>query len=150
MILTHCGTTYECAVAVKCTSDNYIRLYDANGAEIAAFYNISDFSDYELSGGDFVAPCHGGLPIALTTYAIKGRTITAADWVLSDDGTEYCYEIENSLISANSTTCNILLFFAHGTELEYRSEQEAGKIVLYTEAAPLEDVVINSIVIMRA
>lgn len=150
MVLTHCGATYECAVAVKCETDGYIRLYDAGGAEIAAFYNISDFSDYSLSGGSFVAPCDCNTPIPLKTYAIKGRTISASDWILSDDSTEYYYEIESGLISANVTTCNVLLFFANGTEFEYRSAQEAGKIVLYTEAAPLEDVVINSIVIMRA
>lgn len=149
MVLTHCGVTYECAVAVKCADDKYIRLYDAGGAEIAAFYNISDFSDYSLTGGSFVAPCDCAMPIPLKPYAIKGRTIKTTDWNLSDAGEYYC-EIESGLISANVTTCNILLFFAHGTDLEYRSAQEAGKIVLYTESAPDVDIIVDSIVIIRA
>ena len=147
MFVTHCGTTYECDVAAKCTSDNYIKLYK-DGKEIAAFYEISDFSDFEISGGSFVAPCSGGNPIILTTYVVKGRTISAEDWATADDG-RYFVEIENDLISANATTCNIMLYFAEGTSLSYDAEQENGKIVLYTSAAPLVDVVIDSIEITR-
>lgn len=149
MQLIHCGVTYECDVAVKCTDDNYIKLYDSNGVEIAAFYKITDYSDYELSGGDFIAPCDCSFPIVLTTYIIGGRTITTNDWALSDAG-EYYFEIENDLISGNATTCNVLLLFAPGTELEYTSTQESGKLTLSIGAsAPLADVVIDSIQISR-
>ena len=150
MIVTHSGTSYECAAAAKCTSDNYIKLYDENGNEIVSFYNISDFSEYEISGGEFVAPCECGNPIVLTTYVVKGRTISAADWILSDDGTKYYYEIANRLISGNATTCNIMLFFAEGTELSYSAKQEEGKIIFYVDSAPLVDVTINSIQITRS
>ena len=146
MILTHCGVTYNCDAAVKCTSDKYIKLYK-NGEEIAAFYNISDFSEYEISGGSFTYPCEGGNPILLTSYAIKGCTISTNDWILS--GNRYYYEIENGLFSANAKTCNILLFFAEGTEVSYTAEQANGKITLFTDAAPLADVVIDSIEITR-
>ena len=149
MIVTHCGTSYECAAAVKCTSDNYIKLYDENGNETAAFYNISDFSDYEIAGGSFVGPCECGNPVVLTTYVVKGRTISTTDWILADDNKYYC-EIEHRLISANTTTCNILLFFAKGTILSYTATQEEGKIVLCVEAAPISDIVIDSLQITKA
>lgn len=149
MIVTHCGTSYECAAAVKCTSDNYIKLYDENGNEIASFYNISDFSEYEISGGSFVGPCECGNPVVLTTYAIQGRTIATTDWVLSEDESSYYYEIENGLISANTTTCNVFLLFAQGTKLDYTATQEAGKITIKTSAAPLADVIIESIQISK-
>lgn len=149
MQIIHCGITYECAVAVKCTNDKYIKLYDANGVEIAAFHNISDFSDYTISGGSFVAPCDCATPISLSGFAIGGRTIAKSDWILANDG-RYAYEINNNLISGNVTTCNILLFFAEGTELEYKATQEEGKIILYTSNAPQNDIVLNSIQILRA
>lgn len=150
MKVTHSGTTYECAVAVKCADDKYIKLYDANGVEIAAFHNISDFSQYTISGGSFIAPCDCSVPIILTTYVFGGRTISKNDWILSDAG-EYYFEIENDLISANATTCNVLLLFAPGTELEYTSTQAAGKIVLNVgHSAPLVDIVIDGIQISRA
>ena len=148
MNVIHCGTTYVCAVAVKCESDKYIKLYDENGTEIAAFHGISDFSEYETSGGSFVDPCACTMPIALSAYSIGGRTITTNDWILGEDN-RYHYEIENDLISANVTTCNILILFAPGTELEYEATQEAGKLTLYTDAAPLDDIVIDSVQVTR-
>ena len=149
MQVIHCGVTYECSVAVKCECDKYIKLYDENGVEIAAFHHISDFSDYTISGGSFTAPGDCAAPIMLTTYVIGGRTITADDWILSDDGTKYNYEIANKLISGNPKTCDILLLFATGTELKYTASQEDGKLILSTDAAPLYDVVINSIQITK-
>ena len=149
MQVTHDGVTYDCKVAVKCENDNYIKLYDATGAEIVSFSGISDFSTFTIAGGSFVAPCDCDLPISLSAYAIGGKTITTNDWILSDDEEFYYYEIESNLISANATTCNVMLLFAQGTELEYTATQEAGKIVLHTEAAPIDDVVIESIQIIR-
>lgn len=149
MKLIHSGATYECDVAVKCENDKYIKLYDANGIEIVSFNNISDFSDYTLSGGSFVDPCDCAMPIMLSTYSIGGRTIKTSDWIRSSSG-QYCYEIESGLISANATTCNISLMFAAGTVLAYEAKQEAGKIVLSTASAPLVDIVIDSILIQRA
>lgn len=148
MQIVHSGVTYECAIAVKCENDRYIKLYDENGAEIASFHNISDFSDYTISGGSFVAPCDCSMPIPLSAYAIGGRTITTNDWILSEDNRFY-YEIESGLISDNATTCNVTLLFAEGTTLAYEATQEAGKVVLYTDAAPLADVIIESIQIVR-
>lgn len=148
MKVIHCGTTYECSYAVKCENDNYIKLYNENGAEIAAFHNISDFADYEISGGTFVDPCSCRMPIALSVYSIGGRTISTNDWILGADN-RYYYEIESDLISANITTCNISIFFAQGTDFEYEAMQETGKLILYTTAAPLADVVIDSLQITR-
>lgn len=148
MRVIHGNTTYECAVAVKCECDNYIKLYDENGVEIAAFYGILDFSQYTISGGSFTDPGENTMPIALTTYSIGGRTITTNNWIIGDDN-RYYYEIENDLISANVTTCNISIFFAQGTELEYEATQEAGKLILYTKAAPLADIVIDSLQVTR-
>ena len=148
MLLNHCGKTYECAVAVKCENDKYIKLYDENGAEIMAFHNISDFEDFEISGGSYTDPCHCIMPISLSTYAIGGRTIAASDWVLADSG-KYYYEIENDLISGNATTCNILLIFAANTLLPYEGTQEDGKVVLFVNDPPAGDIVIESIQIMR-
>lgn len=149
MTVTHSGTVYECAVAVKCEDDKYIILYDANGAEIAAFHDIADFSEYTISGGSFVAPCDCSMPIPLSVYSIGARTISVSDWVLSEDETQYCYEIASSLISGNTATCNVFLLFAQGTELEYTAAQESGKITLYTAEAPIADVVIESVQIVR-
>lgn len=148
MKLIHSGATYECNVAVKCENDKYIKLYDENGAETVSFKDISDFSDYEISGGEFIAPCDCTMPIPLTAYAIGGRTITTNDWILSDSD-KYYYEIESGLISSNSTTCNITLLFAQGTELTYQATQEEGKIVLHVDSAPLDNIVIDSIQITR-
>ena len=147
MIVTHSNVTYECDVAVKCENDNYIKLYK-NGEEIAAFYNISDFTDYSISGGSFIDPCDCANPISLKTYAVKGCTIAPGNWINADDG-RYYYEIENSLISGNTTTCNILLFFAAGTEFTYDATQEEGKIILYKNVKPDVDIVIDSIQITR-
>ena len=149
MQLTHDGVTYQCAVAVKCESDRYIKLYDAKGVEIISFSGINDFSNFTVVSGSFVAPSECALPISLSAYTIGGKTITTNDWILSDDSTSYYYEIESNLISANTTTCNVMLLFAQGTEFEYTATQEAGKIVLHTEAAPIDDVVIESIQITR-
>lgn len=149
MTLTYCGTTYTCATAVKCEEDNYIKLYDSNGTEIASFDNISDYSDFVLSGGSFVAPCDCTFPIPLSAYAIGAKTISSNEWILGGDS-RYYFAIESDLISANTATCDIILYFADGTELEYTAEQEAGKITLYTESAPLVDVRLDSIQIFRA
>lgn len=148
MKLTHSGVTYECETAVKCENDKYIKLYDASGVEIASFIGIADFSAYSISGGSFIDPCNCSKPIPLSTYAIGGRTIATEDWLLASNNKFY-YEIKSDLISENKTTCNVALLFAEGTELEYTTKQEAGKIVLYTDAAPLADVIIESIQITR-
>lgn len=148
MKIIHCGETFDCAVAVKCEADKYIKLYDASGAEIVAFHDISDFSDYTIEGGTFVAPCDCTLPISLKTYSIGGRTITSGEWIASDAG--YYVEIANSLISSNTTTCNIMLLFAPGTEFEYSARQEEGKIVIIAANIPFDDVVISGIQITRA
>ena len=150
MFVTHSGETYECAVAVKCENDKYIKLYDAAGTEIASFYGISDFSDYEVTGGSFVEPCNCAMPIALSAYTIGGRTITTNDWILSEDESQYYYEIESGLITANKSTCNVGLLFAPGTELEHEIAQDAGKLTIYTSAASLDDIVIESIQIIKA
>lgn len=149
MRINHCGTIYDCAVAVKCEDDNYIKLYDENGVEIVAFHNISDFLDFEISGGSYIAPCDCMMPIPLTAYSIGGRTITTDDWILSEEENKYHYEIESDLISSNTTTCNILLNFASGTDFEYEATQDSGKVTLFVDAAPLFDVVIEGIQITR-
>lgn len=149
MKITHCGVTYECDVAIKCENDNYIKLYDANGFEIVSFYDISDFSEYEITDGEFVSPGDCEKPISLSVYSIGSRTISVNDWILADDESEYYYEIAHEMISANVATCNVSLLFAQGTEFEYEAAQETGKIIIYTPAAPLDDVVIDSVQIAR-
>lgn len=149
MQLKHCGTIYECAVAVRCTADKYIKLYDENGVEIASFYNISDFSDFTLEGGSFSAPCAHNLPILLSTYSIGGCEIKKSDWQEKSDK-KYYYEITNKLISGNTKTCNITLYFAAGTNLNYSAMQENGKIVFCVDFIPENDIVIDNIIITRA
>jgi hypothetical protein len=149
MKLIHNGTTYECEVAVKCINDCYIKLYDANGTEIVAFHNISDFSDFSVLDGSFTDPCNCMMPIPLTAYSIGGRTISTDNWTFSDELQKYYFEIENNLISDNITTCNILLLFAENTELSYSASQEKGKIVLYVDSVPEKDIVIDSIQLTR-
>lgn len=147
--VTHGGASYECAIAVKCTYDGYIKLYDENGVELVAFNGITDFSDYTISGGSFSDPCACAMPISLSAYAIGGRKIKATDWILADNGSYY-YEIESDLISGNENTCNIMLHFAAGTELYYTAEQEENKVILRVSAAPLYDVTIDNIHVTRA
>ena len=149
MFVEHSGTTYECASAVKCENDKYIKLFDENGVEIASFNHISDFTEYTASGGDFLAPCDCQKPIQLTAYALPGVTISAEDWTLNESGDAYFYDIENDIFSGNATTCNVLLIFAEGTEFDYSKTQSNGKITLTTAAAPLADVVIEAIQIIR-
>lgn len=148
MQLIHNGIAYDCAYAVKCTNDCYIKLYDANGVEIMSFNDISDFSQFALSGGSFIYPYNCAMPIPLTTYSIGGRTITPDDWKILADG-RYCHEIESDLISGNETTCNILLLFAENTDLEYEAKQSEGKIILYVETKPTSDISINGIHVTR-
>ena len=149
MNIIYCGTTYECSVAIKCENDKYIKLYDENGVEIVSFTNISDFSEYEISGGSFTNPCECSNPILLTTYVVKGCTISPSSWTLDSSNNMYYYEIENNLFSGNEKTCNILLFFEDVTKLQYEATQEDGKITLFTNAAPLVDIVIDSIQITK-
>ena len=149
MNVTHSGKTYACAVAVKCENDKYIKLYDINGAEIVAFYDISDFSEYTISGGSFVAPCDCAMPIPLTAYSIGGLTIKPEEWTLNSSNI-FTYKITNELISANESTCNISILFNRSTSLiNFRATQKDGYMYLYTDAAPLVDVVIESIQITR-
>ena len=147
MQVTHSGVTYECNVAVKCTTDKYIKLYDSNNNEIASFDNISDFSSYTISGGSFIDPSSCNCPIELTTYVIAGKTIAPSNWTSSNG--KYTYTISNSLISANTKTCDILLIFAKGTELTYQATQAAGKITLTVDTKPDSNIVIESIMITR-
>lgn len=148
MKITHSGTTYDCDVAVKCENDKYIKLYDANGVEIASFHDISDFSEYTISGGSFIDPCDCAMPIKLNTHIVGGCTIPTSAWI--DSGSEFYFEINNDLISSNEDTCNVILYFAEGTELKYTATQEKGKIVLHTTAAPIAKVVIERMQITRA
>ena len=148
MKIIHSGVTYECNVAVKCENDKYIKLYDANGAEIASFNNISDFSDYSVIDGSFVAPCDCKMPISAATYFIGGRTIKSSDWK-SVSG-QYQYEITSDLITGNATTCDILLSFADGTDFTYKATQQDGKVVLSTTYKPVVDIVISGIQITKA
>ena len=148
MKVTYGGTTYECNVAVKCECDKYIKLYDENSVEIAAFYGITDFDQYTISQGAFVDAADSDYPIPLTTYKIGGRKISEDDWIPSDSG-QYFYEIYNKLISANETTCNVFLFFAAGTNFSYTATQEDGKLILRTRTIPQNEVIIKSIHITR-
>ena len=147
MQVTHSGITYKCNVAVKCETDKYIKLYDENGIEIVSFNHISDFSDYTISGGSFIPPSSCNVPIEVTTYVIGGRTIAPGDWELANG--KCAYTISNDLISANTTTCDILLNFAKGTQLTYQATQATGKIILTVEMQPITDIVIDSIIITR-
>lgn len=148
MKIKHNGVTYECAKAVKCSDDCYIKLYDEAGNEIAAFFGISDFEDYEIIDGEFTDPCDCNVPLQLTLYTIGGRTIQADDWIENDEGV-FEYEITSDLISSNISTCNVMLFFAQGTELEFTSIQSRGSIKLQTKSAPTDAIMIESIHIER-
>ena len=77
MKVTHCGVVYDCATAVKCEVNKFIKLYDENGTEIASFDNISDFSDYAISGGSFTTPGSCSLPIPLFVFNLGGKTYCA-------------------------------------------------------------------------
>lgn len=143
MIVTHDGISYECATAVKCEDDKYIKLFNEAGAEIASFNHISDFTAYTASGGAWIAPCDCSKPIPVSGHAIGKHTIRKEDWILKENNKFY-YEIQNDLISANTTTCDILLNFAPGTEFEYSATQEAGKIIFAVNTRPDADITINS------
>ena len=121
---------------------------DKDGNEIVAFYNVKDFTDYTISGGSFTLPGDCEHPIPLTTYVIKGATISYSDWELY--GNEYIYKIENDLISGNPTTCNIMLFFETPSKFQYTATQDDGYILIHTKAAPFEPVKIKHIQISRA
>jgi len=152
MQLTHDGATYDCSVAVKCEIDKYIKLYDESGAEIFSFEGISDFSKYEIVGGSFIDPCDCTMPLAVSTHVVGGVTIAPGDWKEFTPGGRYYFVIENDLISANESTCNIMLFFEEGTILNFEAAQEQGKIKLFVprDHVPTESIIINSIQITRA
>lgn len=73
--VTHCGESYVCTTAIKCENNKFIKLYDENNVEIVSFYNISDFSDYEISGGSFTAPDDCFAPIPVSLYKIGGKVV---------------------------------------------------------------------------
>lgn len=75
MKVTHCGVVYDCATAVKCEVNKFIKLYDENGLEIASFDNINDFSDYTISGGSFTAPNNCSVPVPVSVYKINGKIV---------------------------------------------------------------------------
>lgn len=54
MIVTTYGEQFECAKAIK--GNSYIQLFDEAGNCIASFNGISDFSGYEIMGGEWAAP----------------------------------------------------------------------------------------------
>ena len=53
MIVTVYGEAFECARAEK--GADSVTLYDASGNAIAAFSGISDFTGYEIAGGEWSA-----------------------------------------------------------------------------------------------
>lgn len=147
--VTHSGTTYTCETAIKCTSDKYIKLFDANGVEIVSFEQITDFSEFTISGGSFTDPASCEKPIMLTTYVVGGKTIQTNDWTQDKTG-EFIYEIQNNLISANENTCDILLIFGNKhLNFEYYGRQEDGKLILSTPTKPGSTIYIKSIQITR-
>lgn len=48
------NVNYECEKALK--GDNYVRLFDSNGATVAAFEGVNDFTDFTISGGEWSEP----------------------------------------------------------------------------------------------
>lgn len=62
------GQDYECATAVK--GSNFIVLYDENDIITASFFNIADFSQFEISGGDWT-------PYVKNTIIIRSATLSA-------------------------------------------------------------------------
>lgn len=144
--LIHNGIEYECEYAVKCTLDKYIKLYDAGYNEIASFHGITNFSDFTLEGA-WNEPCAIPIPMSLSPYILQGSTINASDWIKSDSG--FYFDIENVMISGNKKTCNIMLNFAAGTEIEYIAEQSTGKIRLIVDKRPNDSIVIDSMIMFR-
>lgn len=54
MVVKYLDNSIECATALK--GDNYVHLLDANGDMIAAFDEVSDFSGFKISGGNWTTP----------------------------------------------------------------------------------------------
>lgn len=52
--VTFLGESYECTTALK--GSNYIHLLDDMGCMIASFDGVSDFSGFEISGGEWCVP----------------------------------------------------------------------------------------------
>ena len=96
--VTYLGESYECTAALK--GSEYIRLLDSAGCMVASFEGISDFSGFEISGGEWCVPKpEGECKIAVIredgTLAegghtckdlLAGKTIARADYdKLSDE-----------------------------------------------------------------
>lgn len=55
MLVSFGNIEYECSTALK--GDNYVHLFDQNGAMVASFEGVSDFSGFTfLSGGNWTYP----------------------------------------------------------------------------------------------
>jgi len=52
--VSYLGESYSCSVALK--GANYIHLLDENGYLIAAFDGVSNFSSFQISGGNWTVP----------------------------------------------------------------------------------------------
>lgn len=59
--VTFLDETYECTTALK--GSDYIHLLDSDGGMVASFDGVTDFSDFEISNGEWTTPmsehdCH--------------------------------------------------------------------------------------------
>jgi hypothetical protein len=54
MTVTVYDEQYQCNTAVK--GESYVRLYDDNGICFISFNGISNFTGYEINGGEWTSP----------------------------------------------------------------------------------------------
>lgn len=62
------GEEFECEVAVK--GPDFIQLYDADSVLVASWFEIVDFDEFEISGGDWT-------PYVEEVLTIRGATLSS-------------------------------------------------------------------------
>ena len=75
--VTFLDETYECTTALK--GSDYIHLLDSDGGMVASFDGVTDFSDFEISNGEWTTPmsendCHVAVIREDGTIAKGGHT----------------------------------------------------------------------------
>ena len=76
--VTVLGTEYQCELAVK--GQDFIQLYDAEEVIVASWFNIVDFSNFSISGGDWT-------PYVEEILTVRGAAIS--DGLITMDGYEW-------------------------------------------------------------
>lgn len=127
------GVNYECEKALK--GEDYVRLIGSNGAIIAAFEGVNNFTGFTISGGEWSTPTEeDDCPLAVVGEDGKVRKspLKACDILTTEDKEAIDEQFEE--LKAAET---VMVFI--GTHAEYNTLDAEGKIPENTLVCLLDD-----------